>query len=453
MVFEVNFASLSDSSSLPSIHHLSHQSCCPTMDLALLTHQSSNQSISTATTNSNKASPIGHDTISCYRLSGSTPLVWSVPLNRFLTENCSCVDLLGNHIDLNQPAVSSYDRIDDICWSPDGQCLAVTVSSSDLICLPPTMMVLSVHTGQLLNFPMVFRSDSENSRPANDPNDHQNNHLDLLNWVSLESVDPSDYQSAGKSSLNSQSSIGQSLCERLPKNLHVPSISNIETIRNHMGPVYSANRSKPSSNPYDHYPMVQLPPCLIAPRSQSIDHQPNVSSLLIVKSRSDRIHLFLNGTVYAGTSQLPSGIRLTCIRLIPQQKNDSEDLPLEIRGGICLQLVWIDSNNSVGYGTLEISPSLRPFSSSLSSAPPPSDLNLRAHPTLAISGIRSRELNEQLQLSGSIQNLLRDCLYGYFSIVKEWHVTRLCGKKWYESFEETTRSNHGEPKIFFAQMM
>ncbi|KAA1090872.1 hypothetical protein PGT21_016486 [Puccinia graminis f. sp. tritici] len=423
-------------------HHLSHQACCPTMDLAVLTSPSTG--INSAPPNQSTS----HDTLSCFRLSGSTPQVWSVSVGRFFADNCACVDLLGHHVDLDPE--SRFDEITALHWSPDGQSLVAGLSSKSSSC-PPTFVLLSVHSGQLLAFPTVVTSSDLNlqSTPlhSDQPSD-QTTKIDFLAWLSLRPSKNPNRESA--QSTTDARSIGQSLCDRLPANLTVTQLTKIETIRNHMGPVYTSNPSTGTSKLYDHYPMIRFPPCLAANQLQPKE-RPNTSSLLIVSSHVNTLHFFLDGTVYLGTTTLPSQVQLVGVQLLQQDAPSTTPLDDAHRGGVQLQLVWLDANHSIGFGTLDLLPSLLP--SHPSSNKSSMHINVfKLEQRLSLIGINSKELNQQAQLSNEIQSLLKDSFFAYFGIVKDWHIARITAKKWYENLEQLSKTHKVVEPISFQML-
>ncbi|OAV93548.1 hypothetical protein PTTG_11760 [Puccinia triticina 1-1 BBBD Race 1] len=424
-------------------HRLSHQACCPTMDLAVLT------SPSTGTDSAASNQSTSHDdTISCFRLSGSTPQVWSASIGRFFTDNCACVDLLGYHVELDPD--SRFDEITALHWSPDGQSLVAGVSSTSPA-RPATFILLSVHSGQLLAFPTVVTSSDLNLQSATPLHSGQPSHHTKLGFFAWLSIRPSKkaIQEPAQSTTDARS-IGQSLCDRLPANLTVTQLTKIETMRSHMGPVYTSNPSTGTSKVYDHYPMIRFPPCL-AVNQQQPKERPNTSSLLIVSSHINTLHFFLDGTIYLGTTTLPSQVQLVGVQLLEQDSSSSIPLDDAHLGGIRLQLVWLDKKHSIGFGTLDLLPSLLPShpSSNKSSL----HLNVfKLNQRLSLIGINSKELNQQAQLSNEIQSLLKDSFFAYFGIVKDWHIARVTAKKWYENLEQLSKTHKVAEPISFQML-
>ncbi|MBW0463621.1 hypothetical protein O181_003336 [Austropuccinia psidii MF-1] len=416
---------------LPAHHHLHRSSCCPSMDLVALTTSLASNPSAGDTDNQ----PSNNDTIVCFRLSGATPQVWSVQVNKFFAENCACVDLMGQNVEIDLG--SQFDEITALHWSPDGQSLAAGLSSRSPS-RPPTFILLSVHSGQLLAFPTVLTSSyHKDDKAALTSSDDK---LGFISWLPLNPT-ASETSAPDESELTkSPGPIGQSLCDRLPANLTIASMRNIETVRNHMGPVYTSSPSKVATKWSDHYPMVPFPPSLITNRHQS-KSSPNVSSLLIISSHSHELHLFANGTVYLGTTKLPLNVRLASVHLMPQSEQDSAALPAAHRGSVCLHFTWFDTYGLLQYGTLELTPSLRPLAFSVHKSPAHRDFYI-TQPQLSILGIQSKELSQQIQLSHLIQGLLKDSFFAYFTMVKDWHVARMSARKWYESFDELSKAQN-----------
>ncbi|KNF01073.1 hypothetical protein PSTG_05703 [Puccinia striiformis f. sp. tritici PST-78] len=433
------FTSLSHRT-LSTQHRLSHQACCPTMDLAVLTSPSTGS-------HSDQSGP-SHDTITCFRLSGSTPQVWSVCVSSFFTDNCACIDLLGHHVEINPE--SRLDQITALHWSPDGQSLVAGLSSRSMTG-SPMFILLSVHSGQLLAFPTVVTSSDLNlqSTPLrSDQPSNQTNKLDFLGWLSLRPSKNATQESAG--SPTDTRLIGQSMCDNLPASLTVPQLSKIETIRNHLGPVYTSNPSGGNSKLYDHYPMIRFPPCLIGNQHQP-NERPKTSSLLVISTHVNTLHFFLDGTVYMGTTSLPNQVQLIGTQLLEQDAPLSVHLDEAHQGGVRLQLVWLDMNHSIGLGTLDLLPTLVP--SHPSSNKSALHLNLsQSKQRISIIGIHSVELNLQAQLSNEIQSLLKESFFAYFGIVKDWHIARITAKKWYENLEQLSKTHKVVEPISFQML-
>ncbi|POW12063.1 hypothetical protein PSTT_04868 [Puccinia striiformis] len=433
------FTSLSHRT-LSTQHRLSHQACCPTMDLAVLTSPSTGS-------HSDQSGP-SHDTITCFRLSGSTPQVWSVCVSSFFTDNCACIDLLGHHVEINPE--SRLDQITALHWSPDGQSLVAGLSSRSMTG-SPMFILLSVHSGQLLAFPTVVTSSDLNlqSTPLrSDQPSNQTNKLDFLGWLSLRPSKNATQESAG--SPTDTRLIGQSMCDNLPASLTVPQLSKIETIRNHLGPVYTSNPSGGNSKLYDHYPMIRFPPCLIGNQHQP-NERPKTSSLLVISTHVNTLHFFLDGTVYMGTTSLPNQVQLIGTQLLEQDAPLSVHLDEAHQGGVRLQLVWLDMNHSIGLGTLDLLPTLVP--SHPSSNKSALHLNLsQSKQRISIIGINSVELNLQAQLSNEIQSLLKESFFAYFGIVKDWHIARITAKKWYENLEQLSKTHKVVEPISFQML-
>lgn len=185
--------------------------------------------------------------------------------------------------------------------------------------------------------------------------------------------------------------------------------------------------------------MIRLPPSLI-PSPHQPKQRANVSSLLIVSSHVNKLHFFTNGTIYLGTTSLPPQVRLTNVRLLNKDAPDSVPLDAHHRGGVRLELVWLDASSNIGFGTLDLLPSIQPLHPSPSKSS--TSLNVfKIKPSLSVIGINSRELDEQVQLSTEIQSILKDCFFTYFGIVKDWHIARLAGRKWFEAFEEVSKAH------------
>ncbi|POW16767.1 hypothetical protein PSHT_06683 [Puccinia striiformis] len=428
------FTSLSHRT-LSTQHRLSHQACCPTMDLAVLTSPSTGS-------HSDQSGP-SHDTITCFRLSGSTPQVWSVCVSSFFTDNCACIDLLGHHVEINPdryPFLSDHWDPVLIRCSPIGQSLVAGLSSRSMTG-SPMFILLSVHSGQLLAFPTVVTSSDLNlqSTPLrSDQPSNQTNKLDFLGWLSLPGS-PTDTRL-----------IGQSMCDNLPASLTVPQLSKIETIRNHLGPVYTSNPSGGNSKLYDHYPMIRFPPCLIGNQHQP-NERPKTSSLLVISTHVNTLHFFLDGTVYMGTTSLPNQVQLIGTQLLEQDAPLSVHLDEAHQGGVRLQLVWLDMNHSIGLGTLDLLPTLVP--SHPSSNKSALHLNLsQSKQRISIIGINSVELNLQAQLSNEIQSLLKESFFAYFGIVKDWHIARITAKKWYENLEQLSKTHKVVEPISFQML-
>lgn len=437
------FTSLSHRT-LSSQHHLSHLACCPSMDLAVLTSPST--LIEGAVSNQSASS---HDTVSCYRLSGSTPQVWSVSVSKFLSDNCACVDLLGHHVEIDQG--SRYDEITNLHWSPDGHSLVVGLNSKSSA-HPPAFILLSVHSGQLMAFPTVLNAANLNLQTvplhSEQPSNQTTTKIDFLTWLSLRPSANSVKEPA--QSTTDARSIGQSMCDRLPANLTVTQLTKIETIRNYMGPVYTSNPSTGTSKLHDHYPMSRFPPGLISNQQQPKE-RPSVSSLLIASSHRNALHLFLEGTIYLGTAVLPSQVRLIGVQLLEEDAHSSIPLDDAHRGGAQLRLVWLDVSYSIGFGTLDLLPSLQPsHPSSIKSPLLPKEFQVEQK--LSILGINSKELNQQAQLSNEIQSLLKDSFFAYFGIVKDWHIARITAKKWYENLAQLSKTHKVAQPISFQML-
>ncbi|PLW04424.1 hypothetical protein PCASD_26472, partial [Puccinia coronata f. sp. avenae] len=309
---------------------------------------------------------------------------------------------------------------------------------------PPAFILLSVHSGQLLAFPTVVTS-FDLPPLQTEQTSHQTTELGFLSWLSLRpSKNPT--QEPARPHLDARS-IGQSMCDRLPANVNVAQLTKIETIRNYMGPVYTSNSSPTTAKLYDHYPMIRFPPCLISNQNQPKE-RPITSSLLVLSSHVNALHFFLEGTVYLGTTALPSQVQMVGIQLLEHDAPPSVPLDDAHRGGVQIRLVWLNIDCSLGFGTLDLLPCLLPSHSSSNNL----SLHLTAFKlkhTLSSIGINSKEINQQAQLSNEIQSLLKDSFFAYFGIVKDWHIARITAKKWYENLEQlSTRHKVTEPISF-----
>lgn len=103
---------------LPAEHRLDGQSCCPTMDLAVLLSPSAPPLAAPGGAEPRRPS---FDALSCYRLGTPTPHVWSVALNQLFTPNVAPCDPDGIPAELDPAA--RFDQITALHWSPDGRCL------------------------------------------------------------------------------------------------------------------------------------------------------------------------------------------------------------------------------------------------------------------------------------------------------------------------------------------
>ncbi|EGG09498.1 uncharacterized protein MELLADRAFT_61209 [Melampsora larici-populina 98AG31] len=422
---------------LPSEHHLNVNSCCPTMDLAVFTCPSAATVAGTPITSTEVPRPksASFDTLTCYRLGNSTPTVWSVVVNQFFTGSMPCCDPSSRHVQVDPAA--RYDQITALHWSPDGQFLAAALGSSSGT-RPPALILLSVHDGQLLVPPTIIPEESTSTEhPRSSTVKNPDRSIHFAAWLPLDSPDKSSRHTEAE---NWQlKSTGEAICDNLPANLPVRPMLDLEMLNNDLGAVSTSDatgKAKSSSS-------IQFPPSLF--KGNQAHPKTGVNSLLILSSHRDRIHFFINGTVYLGSTTLPDNAQLRSVRLMaldPSVVPDTQALPPRHLGSIRLQLFWLTLEGTISYGHLDMRSACIPRVAS-GNVPLPIDSPFVSKPTLAVLGVRSQELDQQIRLSHSIHGLLRDCLFGYFSIIKEWRLCRSGAQKWYDSFDEISKAHGG----------
>ncbi|KAH9825275.1 anaphase-promoting complex, cyclosome, subunit 4-domain-containing protein [Melampsora americana] len=431
---------------LPSEHHLNVNSSCPNMDLAVFTCPSAATVASTPITSTEVPRPksASFDTLTCYRLGNSTPTVWSVVVNQFFTGSMPCCDPSGRHVQVDPAA--RFDQITALHWSPDGQCLAVALGSSSAT-RPPALILLSVHDGQLLVPPTIIPDQSTSTEHSRSSIKTQDRSIHFAAWLPLDSPDNSSHSPEAETW--QPKSAGQSLCDSLPANLTVRPMLDLEMLNNDIGAMSTSDAAGKANSSS----AFRFPPSLFK-GNQSLS-KTGVNSLLILSSHRDQIHFFINGTVYLGSTTLPGSAQLRSVRLMALDSShvspETLALPPKHLGSIRLQLFWLTLDGSIGYGYLDLR-SVCITRVVPGNLPLPIDSPFFSKPTLAVLGVRSKELDEQIRLSHSIHGLLRDCLFGYFSIIKEWSMCRSGAQKWYDSFDEISKA-HGVLAPLSFQML
>lgn len=326
---------------------------------------------------------------------------------------------------------------------------------------PPAFILLSVHEGQLLTSPTAitdqFASEIQSTSSFLDPQDRS---IDYAAWLSL---DPPD-EPIGDPDHKSRS-VGRSVCDRLPANLFIrPMVDlnayasplvldlitnpriDVRTFKCFCRIGNAAAASYPpqaSAKPESPYSLVHFPPSTIKD-SQSLTKL-GTASLLILSSHINRIHFFINGTIYLGSTTLPDRVQLRSVRLMRIDSADIPDtprIPTTHLGAVRLQLFWLKIDGYISYGYLDLKPACQPLSVA-SNQTFTIQYSLLAQPTLATLGIRSKELHDQIDRSDLLHGLLRNCFFGYFNIVKDWHISRCSARKWYENFDEISKAHGG----------